>query len=233
MKLIVKSKSSSLHHKLIAFKNDINGTYENIKKDLKEDLLISLLKEQGYICAYCMKKINQDNSTIEHIIGQKYKDGNIDLGKENELKYENLLAVCLGNSCKELNCDKSRSKYQEKRPLYVNPLENRIMTNIKFTNNGLIFYEDFIEIDKIKEFKNHNSHLESENIKYDIQKILNLNCNDLKEKRKVLIEALKKYTNNWSDKEKIRKKLQIYELKYNSEYEELCQVAIYFLSKKL
>ena len=55
----------------------------------------------------------------------------------------------------------------------------------------------------------------------------------LKEKRKVLIEALKKYTNNWSDKEKIRKKLQIYELKYNSEYEELCQVAIYFLSKKL
>ena len=94
MKLIVKSKSSSLHHKLIAFKNDINGTYENIKKDLKEDLLMSLLKEQGYICAYCMKKINQDNSTIEHIIGQKYKDGNIDLGKENELKYENLLAVC-------------------------------------------------------------------------------------------------------------------------------------------
>ena len=68
---------------------------------------------------------------------------------------------------------------------------DKLKYDIKFTNNGLIFYEDFIEIDKIKEFKNHNSHLESENIKYDIQKILNLNCNDLKEKRKVLIEAFK------------------------------------------
>lgn len=233
MKLIVKSKPPSLHHQLIAFKNDINGTYANLPKVLGEDLLTSLLKEQGYICAYCMKKINQDNSTIEHIVGQSYKVGDRDLGKENELRYENLLAVCLGNSCKELNCDKSRSKYQKERPLYVNPLENRIMSNIKFTNNGLIFYEDFIEIDKIKELKDHISHSESENIKYDIQTILNLNCNDLKEKRKVLIEALKKYTNNWSDKEKIRKKLQSYELKSNSEYEELCQVAIYFLSKKL
>ena len=55
----------------------------------KTQLRRSLLQEQGYICAYCMKRIREDDKVkIEH-----YKART----KENELVYQNLLAVCDGN----------------------------------------------------------------------------------------------------------------------------------------
>ena len=56
--------------------------------DVKKTLRESLLKEQGYLCAYCMRRINDAQDTkIEH-----YKART----PENELQYHNLLAVCKG-----------------------------------------------------------------------------------------------------------------------------------------
>ena len=59
-------------------------------KEVKEKLRTSLLEEQGYICAYCMKKLEDDFSKvkIEHYIARN---------EENQLDYNNLLAVCKGN----------------------------------------------------------------------------------------------------------------------------------------
>lgn len=235
MKLIVKNKPTSLHHKLVEFQKDINGTYPNLTKEIKDNLLESLLEEQGYICAYCMQKINETNSTIEHIIGQNFFDENANnLGEQNQLNYDNLVAVCEGKSCKDnLHCDKSRANYQKYRPLYVNPLENRIIQNIKFSEKGFVYYKDFLEIEEIEKLKEHTSLNEDSNIKYDLQKVLNLNCENLKLKRVYLINALKRLTKDWSNQEKIKKELDKYSKKSNNKYEELSQVAIYFLSKKL
>lgn len=239
MKLIVKNKTSNGFHRLQKLKRE-KGTYEDVKNNvsksdyIRDEVLISLLEEQGYLCAYCMQKINLGNSTIEHIIGQNYTKDSIELGKENEINYDNLLAVCEGKSCKDnLHCDKSRAKYQKNRPLYSNPLENRIMQNIRFSEKGLIYYKDFLEIEEIEKLKKHDELDEDSNIKYDLHKVLNLNCENLKLKRVYLINALKKFTHNWSSQERIKKELDKYSKKLNNEYEELSQVAIYFLKKKL
>jgi len=235
MKLIVKNKPSVLHHKLVLFKKEINGIYPNLTGELKTELLEALLNEQNYLCAYCMQNINIHNATIEHIIGQKYIDGNKNkLGQQNQLNYDNLLAVCNGRSCnKEEHCDTNRSKFQNRYPqrkLFVTPLENRIIQNIKFTPKGLIYYDSWTEIEEIEKLKDYDSLSESENIKYDIQKVLNLNCNNLKQQRLNHINALKKFTKNWSDKVRIRRKLDEYTLNTSNEF---AQVAIYYLAKKI
>ncbi len=235
MKLISKNKPSFLHHKIVEFKQGINGIYPNLTDELKTELLEALLKEQNFLCAYCMQKINLQNATIEHIIGQKYvdEDGN-KLGEQNQLNYDNLLAVCNGKSCnKEEHCDTNRSKFQKKYPqrkLFITPLENRIMQNIKFTPQGMIFYDKFTAIEEVEKLSNYENLSEMENIKYDIQKVLNLNCNNLKERRLNIINALKIFTKNWSDKERIRKKLNEH---ISNPSNEFSQVAIYYLTKKL
>lgn len=59
----------------------------------KRELRKSLLEEQGYLCAYCMKRIRKDkNVKIEH-----YHPRNI----QNQMDYGNLLAVCMDNQTLE------------------------------------------------------------------------------------------------------------------------------------
>ena len=106
----------------------------------KTELRDSLLKEQGYLCAYCMKRIRQENKVkIEH-----YKARN----KENELLYQNLLAVCDGNETLAFNgnkvnpqrftCD-TRKKEQE---LHINPQDKNDMETIFYDNQGKIYSQN-------------------------------------------------------------------------------------------
>lgn len=239
MKLIIKNKTSKGFRRLQGLKRK-SGTYEDVKNNIskndyiRDEVLISLLEEQGYLCAYCMKEITLKNSSIEHIIGQNYIENNVEIGKENQINYDNFLAVCDGKSCKDnLHCDKNRANYQKNRPLFATPLQNRIMQNIKFSEKGMIYYKEFLEIEEIGKLKNHNELDEDSNIKYDLQEVLNLNCENLKQKRTSLINVLKRLTNNGSNQERVKKELDKYSSKSNSKYKELSQVAIYFLGKKL
>ncbi len=75
----------------------LNGTPE------KEAIKISLLKEQGYICCYCQKRIaNDDSSQIEHLKSRE----NYPI---NTLDYDNFLATCDGGQIDNTNRDKSSS----------------------------------------------------------------------------------------------------------------------------
>lgn len=239
MKFIDKNRNTQGYQRLVDLKR-IGGTYEDVKNDvsksdfIRDEVLTSLLEEQGYICAYCMRKISLSNATIEHIVGQKYVENGINMGSENQINYDNLLAVCEGKSCKDnFHCDKSRAKYQKERQLYANPLINRIIQNIKFAPNGLIYYKDFIKIEEVEELKEHHTLCEESNIRYDIHKVLNLNCQNLKGKREAIIKALKKLTKNWTNQSKIQTELQKYKNKQSDGFAEFCQVAIYVLNKKV
>lgn len=239
MKLITKKKTTKGYQRLLEFKQNGYG-YDKVSNDLskndfiRDEVLISLLEEQGFICAYCLQKINLKNATIEHIIGQKYVENGVKIGEKYQVDYDNLLAVCSGKSCKEqTHCDKSRSSYQKERPLFANPLENRIMQNIKFSKTGLIYYKNFKNIEEIEKLKDHNSLDEDSNIRFDIQKVLNLNCQNLKLKREAVIKGIQKATKNWEDKTRIQKELQRCEIINGSEFVEMCQVAIYVLKSKL
>ena len=44
--------------------------YDTMPTDLKDIIRQQLLTEQGYLCAYCMRRINLDTVQIEHYIAQ-------------------------------------------------------------------------------------------------------------------------------------------------------------------
>ena len=239
MKLITKQHSGNGYKQLIKVHKK-NGSYNiDVKDDnskmpkvtIHTDVLKDLLQEQGYICAYCMRKIDEDNATIEHIIGQQYKDSSDKaIGKIEDTNYSNMLAVCCGNSCQDdLHCDKSRARVQTTRPLlFVSPLNSTHMTNIKFSQSGVIYYKELeCNIDKAKESE------EDKEIRYDINKVLNLNCRNLVEQRGRIIHSIKSILKRYKfDKTKVKSELVGWQ-QPNSGYKEFAQVAIYELQKHI
>lgn len=108
----------------------------------KTELREYLLKEQGYLCAYCMKRIHDERDTkIEHYRART---------AENELEYANLLAVCYGNQPspdsvvkvgkKRLTCDSMKGN----QVLHINPQSQEDMDTIYYDNNGKIYSKNVL-----------------------------------------------------------------------------------------
>ena len=241
-------KNSACINKWLFLYKDKNKSYDiDVKnpriqgnKNNYDNILDDLLKEQGYVCAYCMRNILSKNATIEHFIGQEYiDDTGIEKGKKEDTNYKNMLVVCLGKFCKKmikdketLHCDSSRSNFQSKdkpnyRPLlWISPLNIQQMKQLGFTRTGVLFYKE-LNIDKSTESK-----IEKE-IRYDLSEVLNLNCKNLKENRKRVIKIIDNSLQRHNfDKKFARKELELWKEKNNS-YKEYCQVAIYKLEKFL
>lgn len=107
---------------LTEYRKTIGSSYKGLPSHTKDELRESLLKDQGYICAYCMKPIHKVNDTkVEHYIPQE---------NANELDYHNLLAVCTGNEGQSaapfLQRAKTKYENQEKRTAYVGIILNYI-----------------------------------------------------------------------------------------------------------
>jgi uncharacterized protein (TIGR02646 family) len=62
MKYIKKQKEPE---SLVQHRCELHATYDNYRE--KDELRISLLNEQGYICCYCMQHIGKHNMKIEHL----------------------------------------------------------------------------------------------------------------------------------------------------------------------
>ena len=148
----------------------------------------SLLQEQGYLCAYCMRRIQLDNVQIEHYIPQHSEDK-----KDNPaltIDYRNMLAVCSGGKEKagafeNLTCDQHRGNTS----LTVNPLDQASIDKIKYKANGTIYSDDAA-------------------IEKDLDSTLNLNCpvSYLKENRKAALDTIKKKLHNEYPGQKVPKK---------------------------
>lgn len=234
MKFITKNKSGKGYIELLKIHKK-NGSYKKDVQDdksknitIKTDVLQNLLEEQGFICAYCMRKISIENATIEHIIGKSYIDEKgIKVGEKEDTNYDNLLAVCKGNFCQNnLHCDKSRANYQNKRPfLFISPLKEQQMKNIKFSQSGVIYYKE-----PSNKIDTQNEALEDKEIRYDLNKVLNLNCENLIEDREKILTIVKKSLIRYNfDKKFILKELDYWQ--QNNQYKEFCQVAISELEK--
>lgn len=287
MKFIKKGracKDLSIHHKS-------KGSYP-FNQSLKDKVLQDLLEEQGFLCGFCMRKISENNATIEHLISQSFnndskgyeyenifftykenleeitgriKKPNVNnFGKTHDTNYNNMIAVCEGNENKfcinSMTCDKKRATCQGKRPLlFITPLNKIKMDNIKFSANGIIYYKLFLDTDKIKDltkskkitqeqknkgFKQYdvNYHLsEDENIQYDLNHVLNLNCDGLVEERARILQSIRKTLSYGatpkSYKEVAKKRAESlllqWENKTNNKFKEFCEVAIFRLKKEL
>ena len=111
---------------LFLYRKHSNACYADLPADVKNDIRSSLLKEQGYICAYCMNRIDDNHGTkIEHFKPQTHF-------KQDALNYSNMLLCCMGeyhsNNEKQLTCDSQKKD----RTLNINPCNKSQMDNISY-----------------------------------------------------------------------------------------------------
>ena len=192
---MIKINKRSAPQKLIELKERIIRTgltpeqeYRKLKNPLKEEVRECLMKEQGHLCAYCMRRIPDERVdgtgipgvTLEHYIARNAIDDSVTAGTGLGVDYHNLLAVCSGGRVSkgiymdnELTCDASRGN----RPLSINPLDERTLETIYYKNNGEIAAKDSV-------------------IENDLVNILNLNCvkySSLPEGRRKTLEPIEEY----------------------------------------
>jgi len=198
----------------------------------KTDLRKALIEEQGHICAYCMGEISLDinenskpKTEIEHIKPrQKYKD----IDKSLELNYFNMVAVCNGLSTsypEKLechHCDKTNVGEGKMNGMVdlkkLNPLRKDSSEDlVEYNLNGEILS------------KNKNSDVE-----HDLNVVLNLNNDALKQKRKTRIEVLKeklkkdKPLQDWN-RDFFDKYIQEYSETNDGKFIPYCMTLIWFL----
>lgn len=118
---------------LLKYRHQMNASFDDMDSDVKKQLRVSLLKEQGHLCAYCMKRIvDAKNVKIEHFEART---------SENELQYHNLLAVCKGGEngpVEARSCDTKKGN----RPIFISPLSKSDMDRIYYNNSGEVHSSD-------------------------------------------------------------------------------------------
>jgi uncharacterized protein (TIGR02646 family) len=190
---LIEIKKGKEPSELAKYRNLPDATYDNMhgapsgkkdkdgnKIDVYSIVLNSLIKEQGQLCAYCMKRIPERKgkpfATIEHIVPQSGSD------ESKRLDYRNMLAVCSGNrngSDEEKTCDARRGILpKDRQVLYVNPLEKESLKTIVYDSKGIISSSD-------------------SDINNNLNDTLNLNCSfvGLPDLRKVALITLQQEIN--------------------------------------
>jgi len=195
-----------------------NSGYDGLPQDVKDAVRQQLLEEQGYLCAYCMQRLENDplKTKIEHWHCQ-------DNYCNEQLDYKNMLVVCKGNEGhppENQHCD-TRKGSQE---LHYNPSEKThypvFEKHITYSGDGTI-----------KSTATDESALEID------LKVLNLNYSRLKTNRKAVLNALLKVLSEESGKRtssEIQQLLAGWQQKNGAgKYKEYCGIACYYLNKKL
>lgn len=172
---------------LITYKNDPNASYDNLPKNVKNDLKSNLLTEQGHVCAYCMNRIKAETMRIEHWACQENNDH---LG----LDYNNLLGCCDGNERKGQSSQYICDKKKENKTLTYSPANpaHSINQRIKYNHSIGKIHSDEVNFDR------------------ELNEILNLNEARLISNRKSALNAIQSELskkNGTRSKQDIRKLL--------------------------
>ena len=220
MREIVKSREP---RELEEYRRKSDAVYDGPQfTEVKEAIRDQLLNEQGYLCAYCMRRISSGygQMKVEHWHCQ-------DNYKFEQLDYKNMLGVCSGNEGSPLEnqtCDTRKGNVE----LKYNPANcsHRIESQIYFLlDTGMIESSD-------GEF---NAQLNN---------VLNLNHTRLKNNRKVVWgevhqELSKRFSKKPGTRTSVEKATEIEKLlgKWNSKdgqgfLREYCAVAIYYLERE-
>lgn len=195
---------------------DYDGLYGAPKVAVQQ----SLLKEQGCLCAYCMRRISLETLQIEHYLPQHPQDE--DYNPALSIDYQNMLAVCSGNkkqagSFENLTCDQHRRN----TPLTVDPLDRTSIDKIKYKTDGTIYSDD-------------------PDIEKDLDDTLNLNCSAsyLKENRKAALDEIKKalytqFPGKKVPKQQLERMLMHFQELHNGQYVEFAGVVIWYLKRQI
>ena len=208
--------------KLMDCEESETNYFEQIPSETKNDIRKQLLTEQGYLCAYCMTRIDYTpgKTKIEHWHSQSehYLE---------QLDYWNMLLTCKGYeldnnlptnnlSQSDLHCD-SRKGSQDILFNPANPAHD-IENKITYQIDGTIISPD-------PEF---NKQLKS---------ILNLNYARLKSNRQNVVAAVGKLLNSRQGSRTVSEIKRILKYWQNRDkdgcFKEYCGIAIFFLKKRL
>lgn len=209
MKKIIKQSEPK---SLVKHRLQSNANYDNYPD--KDELRKSLLKEQGYICCYCMSRIKLDEMKIEHWQSQtKYAS--------RQLDYKNLVGACIGNQGarpQNQHCDTRKGDSE----ITISPIEGdkNCENLIKYRPDGKIYSDDV-------------------SINHDLNETLNLNLSFLKKNRKDALDVvIRKLDEKFSNKTwaKITVQREIDKLNTKDEngfYDAYCQFIVSYLKSKL
>ena len=199
---------------LLAYKQLPNAMYDGPNfTPVKETIRESLLAEQGYICAYCMQRIQNDGlkMKIEHWQSQSEFSS-------LQLDFKNMLAVCLGNpgaSYKNTHCDTHRGKTR----LHYNPstISTPIDSLIQYSSNGQITSKNLLIEEDISTLNLNQVRLTSN--RKEVIDMISLHLG--KEEGRRTIPELKKLLEKWESRDS------------NNMLKPYCGVAIFYIKKKL
>lgn len=174
----------------------------------------ALLKEQGYLCCFCMVRIGRGKMKIAHLNPQS-KD------PTHTMDWQNVAGACKGGDG-ERNAVKHCDTAQGNTPIKVNPIDQdqNCEKLIQYLMDGHICSND-PEIDR------------------DLDKTLNLNHFALKLYRKGTLDALmarltKLHGRGYWQEHELQEELKAWRKRdKNGMLKEYCQVGIYWLEKKL
>ncbi len=176
------------------------------------ELRQSLLEEQGYICAYCMRRIpvrdtnSNETTRIDHILS---RDNHPDL----KLNYANMTICCPGAIDSDFHCDKLKD-------------ENDITFDLYSTH----FFTTLSYGSKTGEINCSNPTYRNE-----INTILNLNHRRLKANRCSALKGVIQYLNRkgWTVAN-IRTQLTNWDNRDGEgKYKEYCGIVVWYLQRKL
>lgn len=214
---------------LLKYRHQKNARFDDMDSDVKIQLRESLLKEQGHLCAYCMKRIaDTKDIKIEHFEART---------PENELNYHNLLAVCRGGDSGPVQARSCDTK-KENRPIFISPLNKSDMNRIYYNNNGEIHSSDttkhkFEYQDSIGRY--HSGYTSPEE---DIHECLNLNYENGAPLlgRKTALRQFQKLLHPYKDKKSKRiflEKMQRMYSEQNEYMEPYVGIVRWYIEKKL
>lgn len=200
---------------LTKYRKEKYAYYDGYKD--KDDVRKKLLEEQGYLCAYCMRRIDKEHMKIEHWYPE---DKLTDIER---LNYQNMLGACLGHIEGTKGFEDTCDTHKGNSLIKVNPLDKSTLTHIQYKSaTGAIYSDD-------------------EDIQRDVDKTLNLNAERhlLKENRKELLNTLiaemrkMQKQGTWN-----RKMLETTRARYESadvdgKKKEYAGVALWYLDKRL
>lgn len=192
------------------------------------ELVRSLLREQGYICAYCMRRIpchdklhkkdginyvqTDENHRIEHIHSRERHP-------DEKLNYSNMVICCPGHIGNEEHCDRLKGS----KDISFTPFDENFISTLSYHSDGTII---------------------STNHQYDkeINEILNLTTPLLKENRRqswntVIKELVANNKGKVWTKAIVSKYIQKYSSMHSKDgllqYIPYCGIVVYMLKKKL
>lgn len=192
------------------------------------ELVDSLLKEQGYLCAYCMRRIpchdklykkdgitfelTAEDHRVEHILSR-------DSHPEKKLDYDNMVICCPGHIGLDEHCD----RLKKEKDISFSPLDSEFIATLSYKEDGEIVSSNALYNKEINEILNLNT----KHLKYNRKQSWDSVKKELvsiKKGKPWNIGVLKSFLNKYGSMHKKNKELQ---------YIPYCGIVLYNLQKKL